>query len=166
MDTIKDQAVPENRVTVVLRAGEGQSLQSILPFLQLGAPVAIGRGTAIIASTCDGDALSRLEAMDDPASPIHSAVALLEHQADKLKAGGAEKAAKHYQQVAEQIRLIIGVPKPEQLVLDALSRASSSSADERGAELLLAIERICRRVIQRESVCGGVIAKAIQGSRA
>ncbi|MDG9890192.1 hypothetical protein [Pseudomonas juntendi] len=44
-----------DRITLVLRAPEGGSLEQILPFALLGAHVSIGRGLAVIASASQGD---------------------------------------------------------------------------------------------------------------
>lgn len=44
-----------DRITLVLRAPEGGSLEQILPFALLGAHVSIGRGLAVIAGTSQGD---------------------------------------------------------------------------------------------------------------
>jgi hypothetical protein len=50
------QATPvAERITVVLRAPEGKTLEQVLPFVQLGAPVSIGRGLAVIAGASDRD---------------------------------------------------------------------------------------------------------------
>ncbi|ANF84609.1 hypothetical protein A7J50_1170 [Pseudomonas antarctica] len=46
---------PPERITVVLRAQEGETLEQVLPFVQLGAPVSIGRGLAVIAGASDED---------------------------------------------------------------------------------------------------------------
>lgn len=44
-----------DRITLVLRAKEGDTLEQVMPFVQLGAPVAIGRGMAVIAGASDDD---------------------------------------------------------------------------------------------------------------
>jgi hypothetical protein len=44
-----------NRITLVLRAREGETLESLCQYAQLGAPVAIGRAGAVIASAHEGD---------------------------------------------------------------------------------------------------------------
>lgn len=44
-----------DRITIVLRAPEGGTLEQVLPFVQLGAPVSIGRGLAVIAGASDRD---------------------------------------------------------------------------------------------------------------
>ena len=44
-----------DRITLVLRAKEGETLEQVLPFVQLGAPVSIGRGLAVIAGASDED---------------------------------------------------------------------------------------------------------------
>lgn len=48
------QIVPE-RITIVLKAQEGSTLEQICQFVSLGMPVAIGRGMAVIASASDSD---------------------------------------------------------------------------------------------------------------
>ncbi|MBK3446044.1 hypothetical protein [Pseudomonas lactis] len=44
-----------DRITLVLRADEGGNLEQVLPFVQLGAHVSIGRGLAVIAGASDED---------------------------------------------------------------------------------------------------------------
>lgn len=44
-----------DRITLVLRAKEGDTLEQVMPFVQLGAPVSIGRGMAVIAGASDED---------------------------------------------------------------------------------------------------------------
>jgi hypothetical protein len=44
-----------NRITLVLRAREGETLEALCQYTQLGAPVAIGRAGAVIASAHEGD---------------------------------------------------------------------------------------------------------------
>lgn len=46
--------VPE-RITIVLKAQEGSTLEQICQFVSLGMPVAIGRGIAVIAGASDED---------------------------------------------------------------------------------------------------------------
>lgn len=48
---------PINRITLVLRAKEGETLAQILQHVSLGAPVAIGTGVAVIAGASDRDLL-------------------------------------------------------------------------------------------------------------
>jgi hypothetical protein len=47
---------PINRITLVLRAKEGETLAPLLQHVSLGAPVAIGTGIALITSASDRDA--------------------------------------------------------------------------------------------------------------
>lgn len=47
-------ALPD-RITLVLRAPEGSTLEQVLPFALLGAHVSIGRGLAVIAGASQGD---------------------------------------------------------------------------------------------------------------
>ncbi|WP_443690384.1 hypothetical protein [Pseudomonas sp.] len=49
------------RITIVLRPQEISTLSQIRQFIQLGAPVAIGRGIAVIASCSDRDSIEELE---------------------------------------------------------------------------------------------------------
>ena len=44
-----------DRISIVLRPAEGQTLEQIAPFIQLGAHVSIGRGLAVIAGASDED---------------------------------------------------------------------------------------------------------------
>lgn len=44
-----------DRITLVLRAPEGSTLEQVLPFALLGAHVSIGRGLAVIAAASQGD---------------------------------------------------------------------------------------------------------------
>lgn len=46
----------QRTVTITLKAPHDGSLDSIMPFLQAGAPVAIGRGLAVIESVEIGQA--------------------------------------------------------------------------------------------------------------
>lgn len=50
-----------DRITLVLKAPEGGSLEQILPFAQLGAHVHVGRGLAVIAGASEGDLQWELE---------------------------------------------------------------------------------------------------------
>ncbi|WP_256545270.1 hypothetical protein [Pseudomonas sp. JY-Q] len=50
-----------DRITLVLRAPEGGSLEQVLPFALLGAHVSIGRGLAVIAGASKGDLQAELE---------------------------------------------------------------------------------------------------------
>lgn len=50
-------SAPE-RISIVLRAATGQSLEPVLPFVQIGAMVAIGRGLAEIAGDSDRDVVT------------------------------------------------------------------------------------------------------------
>lgn len=47
-----------DRITLVLRAPEGATLEQVLPFALLGAHVSIGRGLAVIAAASQGDLVS------------------------------------------------------------------------------------------------------------
>ncbi|VVO24457.1 hypothetical protein [Pseudomonas fluorescens] len=44
-----------DRISIVLRPADGQTLEQITPFVQLGAHVSIGRGLAVIAGASDED---------------------------------------------------------------------------------------------------------------
>ncbi|WP_341520744.1 hypothetical protein AABC73_20690 [Pseudomonas sp. G.S.17] len=48
-----------NRVTLVLRAPEGETLEQVLPFVQLGAHVSVGRGIAVICGASDSDVVTQ-----------------------------------------------------------------------------------------------------------
>ncbi|MGE1525819.1 hypothetical protein [Pseudomonas putida] len=50
-----------DRITLVLKAPEGGSLEQVLPFALLGAHVSIGRGLAVIAGASGGDLQAELE---------------------------------------------------------------------------------------------------------
>lgn len=50
-----------DRITLVLRAPVGATLRQVLPFIQLGAPVALGRGLAVVAGASEGDLQWELE---------------------------------------------------------------------------------------------------------
>ena len=54
-----------DRLTLVLRAVEGGSLDHVLPFAQVGAHVSAGRGLAVIASASQGDLQVELEQQAD-----------------------------------------------------------------------------------------------------
>ncbi|WP_249414293.1 hypothetical protein [Pseudomonas sp. NY5710] len=54
-----------DRITLVLRAPEGGTLEHILPFAQLGAHVYIGRGLAVIAGARQGDLQDALAIRDE-----------------------------------------------------------------------------------------------------
>lgn len=47
-----------DRITLVLRAPEGGSLEQVLPFALLDAHVSIGRGLAVIAGASQGDLIT------------------------------------------------------------------------------------------------------------
>lgn len=47
-----------DRMSIVLRPADGQTLEQILPFMQLGAHVSIGRGLAVIARASDRDVVT------------------------------------------------------------------------------------------------------------
>jgi hypothetical protein len=49
---------PINRITLVLRAKEGETLAPLLKHISLGAPVAIGDHIAVIAGASDRDMVS------------------------------------------------------------------------------------------------------------
>lgn len=52
-----------DRITLVLSAPEGGSLEQVLHFTKLGAHVSIGRGLAVIAGASEGDLQAELEAL-------------------------------------------------------------------------------------------------------
>lgn len=47
-----------DRISIVLRPADGQTLEHITPFVQLGAHVSIGRGLAVIAGASDRDVVT------------------------------------------------------------------------------------------------------------
>jgi hypothetical protein len=47
-----------DRISIVLRPADGQTLDQIAPFVQLGAHVSIGRGLAVIAGASDRDVVT------------------------------------------------------------------------------------------------------------
>lgn len=47
-----------DRISIVLRPADGQTLEQIAPFVQLGAHVSIGRGLAVIAAASDRDVVT------------------------------------------------------------------------------------------------------------
>lgn len=49
-----------DRVTITLKAREGEALADLKPFIRLGSTVMIGRGAAVVASASEGDAIDRL----------------------------------------------------------------------------------------------------------
>lgn len=59
-----------DRISIVLRPADGQTLEQITPFVQLGAHVSIGRGLAVIAGASDRDvvtpAMDATEQQDSP----------------------------------------------------------------------------------------------------
>lgn len=52
------------RITIALRAPEISTLNVIRQYIKLGAPVAIGRGLAVIAGASEGDAMERAEQLE------------------------------------------------------------------------------------------------------
>ncbi|ARA79598.1 hypothetical protein ACDH60_10365 [Pseudomonas ficuserectae] len=50
----------DNRITLVLRPREGETLDSLQFYAQLGAPVSVGRALGVIAALCEGDAIEQL----------------------------------------------------------------------------------------------------------
>lgn len=53
-----------DRISLVLKAPEGGSLEQVLHFTKLGAHVSIGRGLAVIAGASEGDLQERLDEQD------------------------------------------------------------------------------------------------------
>lgn len=54
-----------DRISLVLKAPEGGSLEQVLPFALLGAHVSIGRGQAVIARASQGDLQDALAIRDE-----------------------------------------------------------------------------------------------------
>lgn len=52
-----------DRISIVLRPADGQTLEHITPYVQLGAHVSIGRGLAVIVGASDQDVVT--PAMDE-----------------------------------------------------------------------------------------------------
>lgn len=50
-----------NRISLILKAPEGRTLEQVLHFTKLGAHVSIGRGLAVIAGASEGDLQCELE---------------------------------------------------------------------------------------------------------
>lgn len=59
-----------NRITLVLKAPDGSTLEQVLPFAMLGAHVSIGRGLAVIAGMSEDDLQAVLEEQQAEAQPI------------------------------------------------------------------------------------------------
>lgn len=110
--------VPE-RITIVLKAQEGSTLENICQFVSLGMPVAIGRGMAVIAGASDEDLQAVLgQERDDrtiqcnlhqeaTGAPVHLA-AHAQEMFDLLvrintKCGGLDAALGHGIEPSEQI---------------------------------------------------------------
>lgn len=47
-----------DRISIALRPADGQTLEQVTPFVQLGAHVSIGRGLAVIAGASDRDVVT------------------------------------------------------------------------------------------------------------
>ncbi|WP_223255123.1 hypothetical protein [Pseudomonas putida] len=54
-----------DRISLVLKAPEGGSLEQVLHFTKLGAQVSIGRGLAVIAGASDSDLQSDIELLEE-----------------------------------------------------------------------------------------------------
>lgn len=110
--------------------------------------------------------IQRLALLDDPHGPFHEAVGMLEYCADQLAAFGKARSATACASVANDLRLALNLPKPDGVLgLGQLADYAPVAAPrERGEQLLITLEQIARRVIEREAACGGIIAKAIAGS--
>ncbi|TES74080.1 hypothetical protein [Pseudomonas syringae group genomosp. 3] len=59
----------KNRITVVLRPREGETLDGLQFYAQLGAPVSVGRVLGVICSVYEGDAVNGLLDLDEVHSP-------------------------------------------------------------------------------------------------
>ncbi|HFH3763948.1 hypothetical protein [Pseudomonas aeruginosa] len=91
-------------------------------------------------------------------SPLHCAVTLLEHAADKFNRDGLLKTSSGYLRVTAEMRSLLGVPRPgaslnEKLPPELLERQQ----DTAGRELQVQIERAAREVVRRELAIGGLI---------
>ena len=110
--------------------------------------------------------LQRLALLDDPHGPFHEAVGMLEHCADQLTAFGKPRTATACASLANDLRQALNLPRPDGLlgVGQLVEHSQAAPPRERGEQLLITLEQITRRVIEREATCGGIIAKAIAAS--
>lgn len=104
-----------DRITLVLRAKEGGTLEQVMPFVQLGAPVSIGRGLAVIAGASDEDLQMVLDQERDERQLQQEALGAAAHLAahaqemfDLLarintKCGGLDAALGHGIEPSEQM---------------------------------------------------------------
>lgn len=104
-----------DRITLVLRAKEGDTLEQVMPFVQLGAPVSIGRGLAVIAGASDEDLQMVLDQERDERQLQQEALGAATHLAahaqemfDLLarintKCGGLDAALGHGIEPSEQM---------------------------------------------------------------
>ena len=184
-----DAAGHADRITVVLKPMPDHLLADLQDVAKIGMPVAIGRAGGVITSVFEGDQMEPALALHDefadagfqgeldpeflrelfadfdlirrPTSPVHTAVALLEHAGDVIRKAGDTRTAASLHLASDELREAIGVSRPQTLGVDALLSRPGVVAAERGAELLLAVEKAARRVIEREALGGGVIDRAI-----
>jgi|GEM_PF-6323047 len=98
----------------------------------------------------------------DRNGPVANSIALLEFAADALRKIGRLRSADACLQVSRELREKIDLPRPSIVGIDHLIGTASTDESDRGRELLVAIERTARRVIEREAVAGGLIHRAIQ----
>ncbi|MEE5136171.1 hypothetical protein V2J83_11725 [Pseudomonas alliivorans] len=59
----------DNRITLVLRPRDGETLDDLQFYAQLGAPVSVGRALGVISSVSEGDAVNRLLDMEEDHTP-------------------------------------------------------------------------------------------------
>lgn len=93
-----------DRITLVLRAVEGGSLDHVLPFVQLGAHVSAGRGLAVIAGASQGDLQAELEQQADlhlRAVHAHEMLSLL--RLIDAKCGGLDALLAHNIEPSEEM---------------------------------------------------------------
>ncbi|WP_232333263.1 hypothetical protein [Pseudomonas monteilii] len=74
-----------DRITLVLRAPDGQSLDQVLPFALLGFHVSIGRGLAVIAGASDSDLQVDVERLEEALSVDQHLVLAAPEMANLLK---------------------------------------------------------------------------------
>ena len=101
-----------DRITLVLRAVEGGSLDHVLPFVQAGAHVSAGRGLAVIAGAAEGDLQVDLERQAElhyqalgchPALAAHAREMLELLQRINTKCGGLDAVLAHGGDPSEQM---------------------------------------------------------------
>lgn len=80
-----------DRITLVLRAVEGSSLENVAPFTEAGLSVAVGRGLAVIDAKIDGSLALHAQAMFDLLRRVN------------VKVGGYDAVVGHGGEPSEQM---------------------------------------------------------------